>query len=246
MGKASSSKKVARAASTGGGRTNRGRTPILYYGVLLIIAALGITGIAVSRGTGAAQANVAPIVNKDHWHAAFGFYLCDKFAPAPQDKTTQDLYGIHTHGDGLVHIHPFSSVAAGKNATLKWIIDDIGATLTKTKLSLPGQKSFKNGDKCGTKVGQVQVVVWDSNRAKTSKPVAGDPKSLRLKQGELITVAFVPVGTTIPKPPSSGSVNSPSDGSSPQTATSLPTTESSSATSTTAPPSSSTTATTAK
>ena len=44
MGKASSSKKVARAAGTGGGRTSRGRTPWMYYGIIALVVILGIRG----------------------------------------------------------------------------------------------------------------------------------------------------------------------------------------------------------
>ncbi|MDQ1402001.1 MAG: hypothetical protein QOG03_317 [Actinomycetota bacterium] len=240
MGKASSSKKVARAASTGGGRTNRGRTPVLYYGALFIIAALGFTGIAVSRGAGKANAKVPP-TTADHWHAAFGFYFCDQFAAAPGDKAG-DLYGIHTHADGLIHIHPFSSRTTGKNATLGAIITDIGGTLSETRVGIPGHKTMKNGDKCGKDVGKVRVIVWDNAAAKKGKPVAGDPKSLRLKNGEIITTAFAPANKDIPKPPSAKDVANPGDlGTTP---TPTPTTVAGNSSSTTTPAASSTTATT--
>src|SRR5687768_1760383 len=119
MGKASSSKKVARAARTGGGRTSRGRTPWMWYTTMGIVVVLGVLLVGISRADLGSQANaVAPIANKDHWHAAIGFFVCDKYVSPPQDPNPEvkpDVLGVHTHGDGLVHIHPFSRRAAGKN-----------------------------------------------------------------------------------------------------------------------------------
>ena len=49
MGKASSNKKVLRAASTGGGRTSRGSTPWGWYSVVAVAVVLGTVGIVFSR-----------------------------------------------------------------------------------------------------------------------------------------------------------------------------------------------------
>src|SRR5262245_14519589 len=106
MGKASSNKKVARAATTGGGRTARGRTPWLYYGTLTLAVLLGVGLIVQSRRqrqTELAQGTVVPPrladtnTNRpaDHWHMAYGFYLCDAFAPELPDNAAKG--GIHTH-----------------------------------------------------------------------------------------------------------------------------------------------------
>ena len=60
-----------------------------------------------------------PVANQDHWHAAYGVYLCDDFAPPITDE--RDPKGIHTHGDGIIHIHPFVRSSPGKNATLEGV-----------------------------------------------------------------------------------------------------------------------------
>lgn len=49
MGKASSSKKVARAAGIGGGRVHRRQTPWTYFGVIALIVVLGVVGTVASR-----------------------------------------------------------------------------------------------------------------------------------------------------------------------------------------------------
>src|SRR5713101_4727038 len=81
MGKASSSKKVARAAGTGGGRTSRGRTPWGFYMTILAIVLLGIGGVYSSRHhrlqTVSAAGKSPPVANKDHWHVAYGIFVCD-------------------------------------------------------------------------------------------------------------------------------------------------------------------------
>jgi hypothetical protein len=49
MAKRSPGKRVARAAATGGGRTKRGKAPIGFYSLLLIIALLGAGTVGYSR-----------------------------------------------------------------------------------------------------------------------------------------------------------------------------------------------------
>jgi hypothetical protein len=241
MGKASSSKKVARAASTGGGRTSRGRTPWVWYLSMTAVVTLGVLGIVVSRNDLDQAAADPPVIGQDHWHAAYGIYLCDKFHPglqdAPQANGRTDPYGIHSHGDGLIHIHPTSSVSAGKNAQLGVFLDDVNVKLTEDSLDMPdGPKLTSGKSKCGSKPGHVRVVEWETPEAEEEKRVKGDPNDLPLKQAQVITIAFVPEGTDIPKPPSAGDVTNPSDlPSDLGTPTSTPTPESQGASSTTPP-----------
>ena len=199
MGRASSSKKVARAASTGGGRTARGARPIAWYAAIALVVVLGVAGIVFSRSERrqelAAGANsTPPVANKDHWHAAYGVYLCDEFAPAITDE--RDPKGIHTHGDGIIHIHPFVRSSSGKNATLKVFADATGMDLSDDQLQLPGGKEYKSGEtKCGDKTGIVQVKVND-------KVITKEVASINPKDGDLITIAFAPKGADLPPPPS--------------------------------------------
>ena len=197
MGRASSSKKVARAASTGGGRTARGSRPLGWYAAIALVVILGVLGIAVSRSENRSQVGAdttPPVANKDHWHAAYGVYLCDQFAPPITDE--RDPKGIHTHGDGIIHIHPFVRSSSGNNATLKVFADATGMDLSDNELQLPGGKSYKSGDtKCGDKTGIVQVKVND-------KVITDNVADINPKDGDLITIAFAPKGAELPPPPS--------------------------------------------
>jgi hypothetical protein len=199
MGRASSSKKVARAASTGGGRTARGSRPLAWYAAIAVVVVLGVSGIVFSRqerrqelalGTDAS----APVANRDHWHAAYGVYLCDDFAPPLTD--VRDPKGIHSHSDGIVHIHPFVRSAAGRNATLAVFADATGLELSDDHIQEPGGKDYKSGEtKCGDKVGVVQVKVND-------KLITENVDKFKLNDGDLVTIAFAPKGADIPPPPS--------------------------------------------
>jgi hypothetical protein len=160
---------------------------------------LGVAGIVLSRSERreelAAGANTAaPVANRDHWHAAYGVYLCDEFAPPITDE--RDPKGIHTHGDGIIHIHPFVRSSSGKNAQLKVFADATGMDLSDDELQLPGGKSYKSGEtKCGDKTGIVQVKVND-------KVITKEVASINPKDGDLITIAFAPKGAELPPPPS--------------------------------------------
>ncbi len=77
------------------------------------------------------------------------------------------------------------------------------STTTTTIATKPGPaRVFKNGLDCGSKPGQVEVETWSSPTAKTGHVVpAAQANSVRLTNGELITIAFLPKGVAIPRPP---------------------------------------------
>src|SRR5262245_34176007 len=154
MGKASSAKKVARAARAGGSRKSGQRRPMGFPIAILAVLVLGLVLVLFARDR--RNANAFPRANADHVHSAYDTYVCvqDTAPPAsttttapangePTDSTTttsttaptsttiaapgdvpgqflqpftdatQDTLGIHTHGDGLIHIHPFTDSVAG-------------------------------------------------------------------------------------------------------------------------------------
>ena len=198
MGRASSSKKVARAASTGGGRTARGARPLGWYAAIALVVILGVSGIVFSRAErreelAAGADGSAPVANVDHWHAAYGIYLCDEFTGNITNE--RDPKGIHTHADGIIHIHPFVRSAAGRNATLEVFADAVDMTLNDDELEVPGGKSYKTGDtKCGDEEGIVQVKVND-------EVITENVAKIKLNDQDLVTIAFAPKGAELPAPP---------------------------------------------
>ena len=209
MGKASSNKKVARVAGTSGGRTARGRTPWMWYSALSLVVLLGTVGVISSRS------HLNPKIDhpnfSDHWHMAYGIYICGQFKPnMPQPAT---LIGLHTHTDGLIHVEPQSTLDTAKGATVgRYVSGQPGFHVSATSIQYPGDKALKNGDKCNGKASKVQVKEWTSKSDNSGETVTGDPKNIKVENLHLITIAFVPLGTTIPKPPSQSNLADPNAG----------------------------------
>lgn len=199
MGRASSGKKVARAARAGGGVSRRRTGSWGFSAFITTVVVLGTFLVVFSRGQNNADAS-APKVNKDHWHAALGFYVCNKFLPnLPQFENAE---GLHTHGDGLIHLHPYLGSVAGRRATLGKFLQLAKVKVTETELKVENAHE-KNGDKCSGKAAQVYVQV--------NHKLVNSVDNVRLQQGQLITIAFVPKGTKIPDPPSKAELQAPSD-----------------------------------
>ncbi len=261
------SRRVARAAASGGGRTYRAQTPVTWYLVLFLICLLGVSLVAYSRyelihPPAAAAKAVVPPTASDEWQAAVAVDICGKFVPSalPVDNLADDP--LASIGAGVVRIDPGLSPEAsayeGKGADLGAYLTIEGADIAANLLSLPGKpvpvttttttttvakgtstttsstttsttvakkgkgtttssstttttvltkpgppRNYKDGvTKCSSKPGETVVETWPSPTS-TKGTVVPDTaaESIPLKDGELITIAFVPKGTTIPQPP---------------------------------------------
>lgn len=209
MGKASSTKKVARAARTGGGRTKRGSSSLGWPIAMALVVVLGTAGIVYSRDQRQPDTS-APRIG-DHWHGALGFDICGAFAanlPEPPDAMSGP--GIHTHGDGLVHIEPSSARATGSNARLGVLLDAIqGLDVSSGEIDLPDQDPKRNGMECDGRPAVVRTKIWASpSPTEEGEVYNGDPSDIRLRDNQLITIAFLPDDAEIPRPPSESALPS--------------------------------------
>jgi hypothetical protein len=242
MGKTSSSKKVARAARAGGRTAGNKQRNLLFPGVIGVIMVLGVALVAFAANDRKSETDVPPVLG-DHWHAAVGFYVCDQFEPDLAEFESR--VGIHTHGDGVIHIHPSSEGGAGENATLGEFLEGAGVTLTDTELTI-GENTWKEGDqKCGDEDAELIVAQWKDVESSEGKPalIRRDFDSIRFREdGEGYTIAFVPEDTTdIPKPASAAQLQALGAADDPSATTST----TAGATDTTAPGASTTVPTTA-
>ena len=137
----------------------------LLFAVALVAAACGDSADTTTT-TAAPTANVSVVVTKeerpgpgDHWHAAYGVWICGEFQEPLSDLS--DPYGIHTDGDGLIHIHPYSRSAYGANATLGLFADTVGIEFSEASFSLPSGELFESGDECDGEEGVVRVLEWE-------------------------------------------------------------------------------------
>ncbi len=255
---------MARAGATGGGRSYRGQRPMKWYSSLVMICLVGVALIVYSRYERQhPAAATAPAIGA-HWYQALGFYVCGAFEPnlvANPNASTAPIPGIRTDGDGVIQVAPTTSKDAGNNATLaRFVASYPKLTLTSSTVQIPGKAKYSNGEKCpaGThdagKSATLQIKVWPSFTPPGSNEpsVFHDPSAIKLADGQLITVAFVPSGSSVPKPGSITAMLTDRAGSATSTtlaptATTTPagaTTTTPSTASTTTAPSTATTATT--
>lgn len=149
--------------------------------------------------------SVPPVANQDHWHAAYGIYVCGEWQPAIPEYENPN--GIHTHGDGVIHIHPFSASAAGENARLSEFLDTAGVKLDNNTLEIGDEKWEEGETECDGEAAELVVAKWQDVQTTDKKPalIPSDFGDTRFREdGEGYTIAFVPEGETdIPKPESS-------------------------------------------
>lgn len=200
MGKASSAKKVARAARAGG-RTSAGPKRQLAFPIAIAaIVVVGALLVVFARSSNQEVAAESPKVG-EHWHAAYGIDVCGNFLPNLTD-VGPDTTGLHTHGDGIAHIHPFANGSAGPNATLSTFGQMVGMTFGSDSFTVNGT-TYADGYDCNGQPAKVAVYVWPADDANAEpRIITKDIGSFRFDQDRLaVTLAVVPEGTDVPRPP---------------------------------------------
>lgn len=227
MAPSSSAKKVAKLASRGKGKKVRFQGGSVFPIAVAIVVILGLLAIFYGRQSRPADGSGAPYVNdgsnaNSHWHAAFGIYVCDQFEPKLQgtkEETGTDangdsvllnekfkILGIHSHGDGIIHYHPYSTKSSGNRAKLGVFLDVYDLKLTDSQLVMPadqgGDKWSTKDTKCDGKDTQLRVRVWDHyDKPSEYHDVITDFNNIRIKNdGMVFVVAFTPKGADIPMP----------------------------------------------
>jgi len=208
----------------------RSKTP-MTIAVVIIVAVFGF-GIWAAIQQRAANAKAAPkppvgSTPGDHWHAFIGVDVCGTWldnAPEFEQISSTRNAGIHSHGDGLMHIHPFQVDESGKNATVGKFMTYGGWKLSSDSMTLWDGKTHRNGQECPagsnyeaaaaatstTAAGadaststtmattaQKAFIVWTVN----GKVQSGDPAKYRPKNGDIIAIGFLPKGVQLTEPP---------------------------------------------
>ena len=145
--------------------------------------ALLVPGIARSQDTGdtsAAASNVPPLIGVDHWHATYDIWICGEHQPALPEWEA----GIHTHGDGIIHMHPFNPDEEGPGAALGKFFEYGGGLLTDNEMRLPGSDTtHANGDMCPN--GSEAAISVQANGSPVDDYAAYIPKD-----GDAIVISF--------------------------------------------------------
>ncbi len=208
MGKASSSKKVARAARAGGRVSSGQSRSLLFPGVLALIFVLGVTLVVYARDARRDDDLGGVPQLGDHIHQALAVNVCGEWLPnVPEFESP---VGIHTHGDGVLHIHPFSQLGVGANATLGRFFQDgreggLELSLTSSKLTYLGETIEEGETECeGVDNPVLRVAYWDNVQDAASRPdvTTGGFSGLRLgTNGGGFTIFYGDRKADIPKPP---------------------------------------------
>lgn len=122
-----------------------------------------------------------PLVGVHHWHASYEVVICgERQEPFPFWPG-----GVHTHDDGIIHIHPVLPSEEGDGARLiKWF-EYGGGELTLTSMRMPGSsRDLRNGDTCTDGAeGIVQVFVNSERQNDWTSYVPQDGDYVRIVFG---------------------------------------------------------------
>jgi len=187
---------------------------------IVVVAVLGVGAVALARGDRDAAADVPPRVETgdgqgDHWHAYLGVDVCGEWLPnAPEFHTASDSAnvqaGVHSHGDGNIHIHPFNRSEAGNNATVGKFIEYGGWSLSESMMRLWDETEHADGDTCdaGELAGEEAVLQWTVN----GEVQSGNPADYKPADGDVIAIYLLPEGAELPEPPGAGAaISNPID-----------------------------------
>jgi len=145
------------------------------------------------------EATSAPRVG-EHWHSAYDIYVCDSYRSKILLET--DPNGIHSHGDGLLHIHPFNKLASGRDAVLGEFFSAFGGRIDDTTLVLDTGEELVEGADCGGEPMVLKVARFDADdMERDPEIVTEDLEGVRfLKNREAFTIAMVPADVDPPAP----------------------------------------------
>ena len=114
MGKASSAKKVARAARAGGSRRSGQRRALGFPLAIFVVVALGLSLVLVARSE--RITNAEPKVG-DHIHAAYSTYTCVPDATAADGSTTTTAPAAPASDASTTTAAPTTTAAADSTTT---------------------------------------------------------------------------------------------------------------------------------
>jgi hypothetical protein len=190
------------------------------------VVIIGVVAIILTRsGSNDSLSNSRPLaanqttgVAGDHWHTYLGVNICGEWInPAPafekafESQSALANAGIHSHGDGLIHTHPFVTSEQGSNATLGHFLSNGGWSVSEDSLdisggyswvgppSAPNFRSMSDGDKCtfGDDKGKKGELVWSVD----GKMQKGNPSDYKVQDGATVAIGFLPKGAELGFPP---------------------------------------------
>jgi hypothetical protein len=214
MGKASSTKKVQRAARAGGRVSSGQPRGLLFPGIVGLVIVLGVALVVYARNDRLDEDLGGVPQLEDHIHQAFGVNVCGEWKLDVPEFASQ--IGIHTHGDGVLHIHPHSQLGVGANATLGRFMEnardegDIDIEISDSKLDYLDEDVEEGETTCeGVDEPQLLLAYWPKASDASALPeiITGDFNDHRLTDdGAAITIYYGDPEEDIPLPPTAANL----------------------------------------
>ena len=149
--------------------------------MLIILVVFGILGaLFFVRSTSAGP------LNGDHWHAPYQILICgQRQRDIPSFEAAAGSPG--THGDGIMHQHPFTPSGEGQGSNLANFFKEGGGKLTESEMQIPGTPKdvvYNNGDLCDDgRPAELQVFVNGAPQDDFLRFIAHDGDSVRIVFG---------------------------------------------------------------
>lgn len=187
--------------------------------LLLLVGLVAVVGNRRSANTNDVATGIeerrvnatGPVQNVDHWHSVYGVWDCTLADGAgdwvPQFESTRDESGIHSHNDGIIHLHPFFDWSAGENAQLGLFTTEMQVELSDDALVLDDGRELREGDAtCDGEPATLHLRHWDfdfmAQAGDVPEIIIEDLAGARFQNDrEVWIIAFAPVDAEIPLPP---------------------------------------------
>ena len=194
------SRRTKRAATKSHPRSSysrRQRRGVAFVAVMVAILLAGGAATALLRAN-PPDVHRGAIIGQ-HWHAPYQVEICGRpLAPYPFVDGE-----IHTHGDGVIHLHPQTQAFANDNANLGAFFASVESLLGRNPdgtqfLILPDGTRYEHGGSCEALDGPQELVVLVNGEAIDEGP------DYLPQEGDDVIVRFgpqAPIGTEpIPNP----------------------------------------------
>jgi hypothetical protein len=219
----SSTKKAARLTQRGKGKTVRFQGGTLFPFIVALVVVLGLGTVVYARQSQPAFDASPPTINQ-HWHAAYGFYICGEWYQLQGDQEVRNAQGqltstnylqtgVHSHEDGVIHWHPFTSRAVGRRAVVGVFLDVYEVEFNNDRLKLPdnqvmgpwgaGAEFIPGETECDGEDAELSMVVWSSfeDTGSGTRYIANFENVRIQNDGMVFAFVFAPRNEPVPMPP---------------------------------------------
>jgi hypothetical protein len=141
----------------------------------------------------------------------YGIYDCTQ--PAGQEfrdhlQSFDDAFGVHSHGDGLISIHPFEEKYTYSGATLGRFFESMRIGVAGSKVVLDDGVELVAGEQCadGSGPAQISLLRWPDvasalDGAQPDVIVDQFDDVVLERHGEVFVLAYASSAQDIPAPP---------------------------------------------